>query len=104
MFAAALILARWALSRWRELKSLPPGPWGLPIAGYLAFMGVGAKHDQFLTLAAKYGPMFSARLGNQLTVVLSDYRLIREAFRREEFTSRPDTPFMKTIEGFGEFL
>ncbi|XP_077292942.1 cytochrome P450 18a1 [Arctopsyche grandis] len=61
----------------------------------------GAKHNQYLSLAAKYGPMFSARLGNQLTVVLSDYRIIRDAFRREEFTSRPDTPFMQTIEGFG---
>ncbi|KAI5636308.1 cytochrome p450 domain-containing protein [Phthorimaea operculella] len=51
--------------------------------------------------ASAYGALFSARLGNQLTVVLSDYRLIREAFRREEFTGRPSTPLMHTLEGLG---
>lgn len=102
VFAIALILARWALYKWKELKSLPPGPWGIPIFGYLAFMKSGAKHSEYLSLAAKYGPLFSAQLGNQLTVVLSDYKVIRDAFRREELHSRPDTPFMRTLEGFGE--
>nr|AID61380.1 cytochrome P450 [Calliphora stygia] len=27
--------------------------------------------------------------------------MIRECFRREEFTGRPDTPFMQTLNGFG---
>lgn len=80
---------------------LPPGPWGLPVMGYLAFIG-HEKHTRYLELAKRYGSLFSARLGNQLTVVMSDYKMIRDAFRREEFTGRPDTPFMQTLDGFGE--
>ncbi|KPJ01783.1 Cytochrome P450 18a1 [Papilio xuthus] len=92
LFARLLILIR-------ETRKLPPGPWGPPVVGYLPFLGV--RHKTFLALARNYGALFSARLGNQLTVVLSDYKLIREAFRREEFTGRPSTPLMHTLDGLG---
>lgn len=93
-----LLLAR-LLAVIRDIRKLPPGPWGPPVVGYLPFVGV--RHKTFLELARNYGTLFSARLGNQLTVVLSDYRLIREAFRREEFTGRPSTPLMHTLDGLG---
>ncbi|XP_037973711.2 cytochrome P450 18a1 [Plutella xylostella] len=96
--AAALLVLR-LLALLREVRKLPPGPWGPPVVGYLPFVGV--RHKTFLELARSYGTLFSARLGNQLTVVLSDYRLIREAFRREEFTGRPSTPLMHTLDGLG---
>ncbi|CAB3242029.1 unnamed protein product [Arctia plantaginis] len=83
----------------RETRQLPPGPWSPPIVGYLPFLGV--RHKTFLELARQYGTLFSARLGNQLTIVVSDYKLIREAFRREEFTGRPSTPLMHTLDGLG---
>lgn len=86
---------------YRQIATLPPGPWGFPIVGYLTFMG-HEKHTRFMELAKKYGSIFSARLGNQLTVVMSDYKMIRECFRRDEFTGRPDTPFMQTLNGFGK--
>ena len=92
---------QWLLNVYSELRKLPPGPWGLPVIGYLLFMG-NEKHTRFMELAKQYGSLFSARLGNQLTVVMSDYKLIRECFRREEFTGRPDTPFMQTLNGFGK--
>ncbi|XP_055909303.1 cytochrome P450 18a1 [Eupeodes corollae] len=93
-------IIQWLMNLYKELKSLPPGPWGLPVIGYLAFMG-NEKHTRFMELAKRYGTLFSTRLGSQLTVVMSDYKLIRECFRREEFTGRPDTPFMQTLNGFG---
>lgn len=93
-------LIQWLFNTYRELKSLPPGPWGFPIVGYLTFMG-HEKHTRFMELAKEYGTLFSARLGSQLTVVMSDYKMIRECFRRDEFTGRPDTPFMQTLNGFG---
>ncbi|XP_028172630.1 cytochrome P450 18a1 [Ostrinia furnacalis] len=95
---ALLLVLRLALVL-REIRKLPPGPWGPPVVGYLPFLGV--RHKTFLELARHYGTLFSARLGNQLTVVLSDYKLIREAFRREEFTGRPSTPLMHTLDGLG---
>ncbi|ALC49375.1 Cyp18a1 [Drosophila busckii] len=91
---------QWLLRQIRALRKLPPGPWGLPVIGYLLFMG-NEKHTRFMELAKRYGSLFSARLGNQLTVVMSDYKMIRECFRREEFTGRPDTPFMQTLNGYG---
>lgn len=84
----------------RESRKLPPGPWSLPVVGYLPFLGV--RHKTFLELAKSYGALFSTRLGNKLTIVMSDYKLIREAFRREEFTGRPSTPLMHILDGLGE--
>lgn len=98
--AGVVVLASRLVSMMQEMRSLPPGPWGPPVVGYLPFLGV--RHKTFLELARNYGVLFSARLGNQLTVVLSDYKLIREAFRREEFTGRPSTPLMHTLDGLGE--
>lgn len=85
-----------------EIKKLPPGPYGIPIFGYLAFVG-NEKHTKYRELAKKYGSIFSARLGCQLNVVISDYKTIREAFKTYEFTNRPKTPLMDVINGFGKF-
>ncbi|XP_055551501.1 cytochrome P450 18a1 isoform X2 [Wyeomyia smithii] len=54
-----------------------------------------------MKLARKYGSLFSAKLGAQLTVVISDYKIIREAFKTEDFTGRPHSPLLKTLGGFG---
>lgn len=85
----------------RRLRSLPPGPWGLPIIGYLPFLK-GDAHICFTNLSNKYGPIFSTKLGDQLIVVLSDYRHIREAFRREEFSGRPHTELSSILGGYGK--
>lgn len=106
LFSVVIVLVRLVqrlTETYREFKYLPPGPWGLPIFGYLIFMGK-EKHTRFMELAKSYGSIYSARLGYQLTVVISDYKVIREIFRKEEFTGRPDTPFLKTINGFGKMF
>lgn len=100
-FLTLIKVLQWLLRLYRELRKLPPGPWGLPVIGYLLFMG-NEKHTRFMELATRYGSLFSTRLGSQLTVVMSDYKMIRECFRREEFTGRPDTPFMQTLNGYGK--
>lgn len=51
----------------------------------------------------KYGSLFSTKLGSQLVIVLSDYKLIRDVFRKEEFTGRPITEFSSILGGYGEF-
>lgn len=104
VFLSVLSIAsflQWLIRLYKELRSLPPGPWGFPVIGYLFFMG-NEKHTRFMELAKQYGSLFSTRLGNQLTVVLSDYKLIRECFRRDDFSGRPDTPLLQTLNGFGE--
>ncbi|XP_033339121.1 cytochrome P450 18a1 isoform X1 [Megalopta genalis] len=99
VFFGALLAAR-CLQWVKYVRSLPPGPWGVPVFGYLPFLK-GDVHLQYGELAKRYGPMFSARLGTQLVVVLSDHRTIRDTFRREEFTGRPHTEFINILGGYG---
>ncbi|XP_069684414.1 cytochrome P450 18a1 isoform X2 [Periplaneta americana] len=99
VFLAVLTIVR-IIQILRDVRTLPPGPWGLPIFGYLPFLK-GDAHLHFKELAKKYGTMFSTKLGNQLVVVLSDHKMIREAFRKEEFTGRPHTEFINILGGYG---
>jgi 26-hydroxylase len=54
-------------------------------------------------MSKKYGSTFSAKLGNQLLVVLSDYKSIKKAFRKEAFSGRPENEISAIIEGYGEY-
>lgn len=101
VFLSVLFLVR-GLQILKETISLPPGPWGLPILGSLPFLK-GDLHLHFRDLTHKYGSLFSTRLGSQLVVVLSDYKLIRDAFRKEEFTGRPTTQFYDLLGGYGKY-
>ncbi|CAH0555177.1 unnamed protein product [Brassicogethes aeneus] len=99
VFLAVLIIVR-VLQVLREAFFLPPGPWGLPILGSLLSLK-GDLHLHFRDLTYKYGSLISTRLGTQLIVVLSDYKMIRDAFRKEEFTGRPTTEFTNILGGYG---
>jgi len=100
VFVVVLLVAR-LVQFLGELRRLPPGPWGVPVLGYLPFLK-GDVHLHFHQLVKQYGSIFSARLGNQLVVVLSDHHTIREAFKREEFTGRPHTGFSNLVGGYGK--
>lgn len=100
VFIGVLLVVRYV--QWlRYVRTLPPGPWGIPIFGYLPFIK-NDVHLRYSELAEKYGPLFSVQLGSKLVVVISDYRLIRDTFRREEFTGRPHTEFISILDGYGE--
>lgn len=86
-----------------EISLLPPGPYGLPPFGILKFIGL-EKHKSFMKLATVYGPIFSCKLGQQLHIVISDYKLIREIFKRESLTGRPRTPLYSVLNGMGELV
>ncbi|XP_017775403.1 PREDICTED: cytochrome P450 18a1 [Nicrophorus vespilloides] len=99
VFVSVLMIVR-ILQILSEEKKLPPGPWGLPIIGSMPFLK-GDLHLYYRDLAHKYGTLFSMRIGSQLMVVLSDYKMIRDTFRKEEFTGRPVTEFTKILGGYG---
>lgn len=103
VFWFVVLLVRIAYSAISRIAKLPPGPWGFPILGYLPFVR-GDLHVHFGELTRKYGSVFCTRLGSQLIVVLSDYKMIRDAFRKEEFTGRPNTEFNNILEGYGKSL
>ncbi|KAL3499496.1 hypothetical protein ACH5RR_038589 [Cinchona calisaya] len=64
----------------KERALLPPRPLGLPVLGYLPFLGTNL-HYEFGELACRYGPIFKLQLGNKLCVVLSSPSLIKEVMR-----------------------
>ncbi|CAL1391920.1 unnamed protein product [Linum trigynum] len=68
--------------------SLPPGPRGLPIVGYIPFLMYNGRkipiHRQFNDLAAQYGPIFKIWVGGQLHVVISSPALAKQVLRDDE--------------------
>ena len=78
--------------RSKKLKNLPPGPRGLPVLGYVPFLG-GDLHKEFTKLAGVYGPIFKLRLGNKLCVVINSPSLIKEVLRDNDmiFSNRDPT-------------
>ncbi|KAL2238082.1 cytochrome P450 76C1-like [Sesamum indicum] len=64
----------------KRRPSLPPGPHGLPIVGYLPFLRQDLHH-QFTELASKYGPIYKVWIGNKLWTVISSPNLIKEVVR-----------------------
>ena len=94
VFCCALIVVfilQWIVKNIVEISKLPPGPLGIFPFGILKLIG-HEKHKSFMKLATTYGPLFSCKLGMQLYVVISDYKLIREIFKKESLTGRPKTP------------
>ena len=88
-----LAVSTWLL--WKCLKrsrrSEPPGPWGLPIVGYLPFFDTKRPNLAFLELAKKYGDVFQLRIGNDKMVVVNGQRAVRQLYSTTtEFLGKPD--------------
>ncbi|CAM8901117.1 unnamed protein product [Rhodiola kirilowii] len=62
---------------------LPPGPLGLPLLGYLPFLGRD-PHVTFANLSKVYGPIFKVQLGSKLHIVLSSPELVKEVVRDKD--------------------
>lgn len=108
VFCCAVLLVlvvQRAIEKIIEMTKLPPGPFGVFPFGILKFIG-DEMHTEFMKLAKVYGKsgLFSCKLGMQLYVVISDYKLIREILKRESVTDRPKTPLYAVLNGAGECL
>ncbi|XP_051130111.1 labd-13Z-ene-9,15,16-triol synthase, chloroplastic-like isoform X1 [Andrographis paniculata] len=79
----------------------PPGPWGVPILGYLPFVGSNML-STFSNLATKYGEIFKVRLGNKLCVVINSPALAKEVVRDHDavFANR-DVPAAALVASYG---
>ncbi|KAK4843708.1 hypothetical protein QYF36_011671 [Acer negundo] len=80
----AVIFFLWNLKYLRKrVPPLPPGPRGLPIIGYLPFLGTH-MHKTFTELAGVHGPIYKLWLGNKLCVVVSSPSLAKELVRDQD--------------------
>ncbi|XP_039250888.2 cytochrome P450 2F2-like [Styela clava] len=82
----------------KRKKDHPPGPWGLPILGYLPFF----HEDQFITfkkLVEEYGSIFSIKIATKEVIVVNDYDLIKEALVKQYkiFSGRPKSRFFEEL-------
>ncbi|CAN8032898.1 unnamed protein product, partial [Ixodes persulcatus] len=85
----------------RSTLSSPPGPWGLPLLGYLPFLR-RKQHIFFRDLSRKYGPVFSVRLGVVNVVILNSYKSIREGFSKKQLLARASNILLEQagVSGF----
>ncbi|XP_053995479.1 cytochrome P450 306a1 [Hylaeus anthracinus] len=100
---ASLFLLAYFFIRYRErMRHLPPGPWQLPILGYLPWIDAEKPHETLTKLARTYGPVCGIRMGNVYTVLLSDPRIIKQAFAKDACAGR--APLYLThgiMQGYG---
>ena len=84
IFLAVLGFQR-AAKKSKKATRLPPGPRGLPLMGYLPFLGTDL-HREFANLASFYGPIFKFWLGNKLCIVITSPTLVKEVVRDQDTT------------------
>ncbi|KAK2664785.1 hypothetical protein Ddye_003359 [Dipteronia dyeriana] len=95
----AVILFLWNLKNWgKRVPPLPPGPRGLPIIGYLPFLGTHMPKT-FTKLAGIYGPIYKLWLGNKLCVVVSSPSIAKELVRDQDtiFANRDHPSVAATV-------
>ncbi|KAL4714022.1 hypothetical protein ACJJTC_008376 [Scirpophaga incertulas] len=88
LWLVTFVMGFWLMKKINEWRNLPPGPWGIPILGYLPFIDRHQPHLTLTQLSKTYGPIYGIGMGNIYAVVLSDHKLVREAFSKEVFTGR----------------
>ncbi|CAL4936085.1 unnamed protein product [Urochloa decumbens] len=76
----------------------PPGPLAVPVLGHLHLLEKPFHHS-LARLAARYGPVFSLRLGSRDAVVVSSAEHARECLTEHDvtFASRPHFPTMSLM-------
>ncbi|XP_037048891.1 cytochrome P450 2J6-like [Bradysia coprophila] len=87
---ALYFIARYFVKKYERYKKSPPGPWGLPVIGSLLTLNRENAILKIQEYKKTYGKIFSMNVGNFRVAVINDYKLIHEAFKREEFLGRPD--------------
>ena len=99
----AVVYFAWNVKKSRKANAtLPPGPRGLPVFGYLPFLGTTDLHKKFTELSGVYGPIFKLWLGNKLCVVVSSPSLVKQVVRDQDTTfADRDPPIAGLVTSFG---
>ncbi|XP_014285843.1 cytochrome P450 306a1 isoform X2 [Halyomorpha halys] len=72
---------------WRT-RGMPPGPWGLPLVGYLPWIDKKKPYLSLMELYQDYGGICTIRLGEVVAIVVSEPHYVKEALSQEVLTGR----------------
>ncbi|XP_015781016.1 cytochrome P450 2J6-like [Tetranychus urticae] len=92
----ALFLVTCFINLIQRLRKLPPGPWGLPIVGYLPFIKQDA-HLQFYEFTKRYGPICSFACGQFDVILINEWKSIKKALASDDLLARPDQVFLPEV-------
>ncbi|KAG0417603.1 hypothetical protein HPB47_005478 [Ixodes persulcatus] len=81
------VILLWLRQKFGKNQTLPPGPRGLPLLGYLPFLEKNL-HVKLRDLSGEYGPVFGLKVGAANIVVLNDFESIKEGLCKKELLSR----------------
>ncbi|CAN7943628.1 unnamed protein product, partial [Ixodes pacificus] len=81
------VVLLWLRQKFGKNQTLPPGPRGLPLLGYLPFLEKNL-HVKLRDLSREYGPVFGLKVGAANIVVLNDFESIKEGLCKKELLSR----------------
>ncbi|CAN1826304.1 Cytochrome P450 77A3 [Linum perenne] len=105
-FASILFLFLWYRRSSKSKSTLPPGPPGWPLVGNLLQVILSRRHFIFFVreIRAKYGPIFTMKMGQRTLVIVTSPDLIHEALvqRGSAFASRPPDSPIRLIFSIGK--
>ncbi|XP_064189689.1 cytochrome P450 2J2-like [Anguilla rostrata] len=91
----------------RNPPNFPPGPWALPVVGNVFHIDSKQPHIYLTKLAEVYGNVCSIRLGREKIVLVTGYKMMKEALvtQAENFVDRHPSPmYDKIYYGNGIFM
>lgn len=97
IIGVVLIGVLYTTYRWQLNTNLPPGPWGVPIFGYLPWLNPAEPYKTLTKLSKKYGPIYSVQMGKHFAVVISDPALVRKALAQNELADRTNFEVVNEI-------
>ncbi|KAJ3645231.1 hypothetical protein Zmor_022908 [Zophobas morio] len=80
-------------------KKRLPGPWNLPIIGYLHKLDSAAPYLTLTKLAQQYGPVYGVKLGLMNVAVIADPTILKQILSKDETTERPPLYMINTAFG-----
>ncbi|KAH6928519.1 hypothetical protein HPB50_016856 [Hyalomma asiaticum] len=96
LVGALLLQYVWDVFKRCVRKDLPPGPYGLPLLGYL--LSMPRDHHGVEALRKKYGNVFGLHLGSRYVVFLCNFNSVKEAFSQDALLNRPEEfPFKNEL-------
>ena len=98
------LLALWLYKSTRKPDKFPAGPLRFPVLGGLPHMALYAEKGNQLqsmqNLVKKYGKVFGFYMGSEKLVVISDFDLVVDLFKRDTVVGRPSMePYNETRPG-----